>query len=310
MRIALKANAYIRSMKWLTLFNLILFPLLIVSQDFPGLESMMVPLQHIIGNGDTDEERVAASASFRSKLIDILDAPGGTDYPFNNLAKLGKVSSPDGAFRLLGWNVPMNNGTYSYYVFVVFPEGKGYVELLDNATLTHDDELRSYSAEEWYGALYYAIQPVQWKNDKYYVLLGWDGNSKTSNKKVIETMQIQKKGRITFGKQVFGSEKGVRYRRVFEYAKDVQMTLKYLPEKEAFIFDEMQPRLGYAVGNYAYYGPGTTHNAYRLVKGVWELELNTDMSRPKSEEGKSQFNFPDRPDLNKIRNPSGTPDGK
>ncbi len=282
----------------------------IAAQDFASIESMMVPLQHIIGNGDTDLDRERASESFREKLLQIIGTPGGYNYPFSNLAKLGKVSSPDGAFRLIGWNVPQTSGKYIYHTFLLYPEGKGFVEFKDNAELTHSDELRTYTAQEWYGALYYHIQPVNLKKETYYVLLGWDGNNKSSNKKVMDALQLDKKGEIIFGRPIFASERGIRSRRIWEYAKDVQMTLNYLSEKEAFVFDDMQPRVGYALGNYAYYGPGNTHNAYRLVKGIWELELNTEMSRPKSAETKSQFNFPARPDLNKKREPAPAQDGK
>jgi hypothetical protein len=278
-----------------------LLSLSISAQDLSQLESLMVPLQHLIANAPTDEERTAASQAFREKLLQILASPEAFDYPFANLAKLGKLTSPDGTFRLISWNVPHTDGTYRYHCFVLYPGTKGYTELVDAATLQRSDEMRTYTSSDWYGALYYHIQPVVEKKSTYYILLGWDGNNKTTNQKLIDAMVVAKDGSITFGKPVFASENGIRHRRVFEYAKEVQMTLTYLPEKEAFVFDDLQPRVGYAVGNYAYYGPSEQHHAYRLVKGIWELEYNTDMRRPKSAESGAQFNFPERPNLNRKR---------
>lgn len=279
------------------------FQLGAIAQELTSLEEKMVEYQNVIGSSELDSERLDAARELRETWISAFALDSTFDYSFSRLDKVGVLMSPDKEFKLINYNVPMRDGSYRYYAFVLFPNGK-YTELLDRAELSDSDSDRTYTNEDWYGALYYHIQLVKHKRDVYYTLIGWDGNSALSNKKVLDVIEIGKRGKITFGKPIFAVENGYAHRRIFEYAKNAQMTLTYLSVKAAIVFDVLEPRLSGAEGNPAYYGPGTSHNAYRLEDGKWILQENIDMSRPKSEEGKAQFNFPDRPDLDRIRKKS------
>jgi hypothetical protein len=197
-----------------------------------------------------------------------------------------------------------------YHALLLFPGGAGYTELVHKPLEEGIDPKRIYTEKDWYGALYYHIKPVKEKGQTYYTLLGWDGAAAKSNFRVLDALTLDKKGRAEFGHQVFQTQDGYANRRVFEYAKDAKMMLDWLPARASIVFNDLAPITGAAEGNYAFYGPSGAYHAYALNDGQWQLEEYIDMSRPKSEEEKPQFNFPARPDLNKIRAPENPLIGK
>jgi len=280
------------------------------AQTLQEIEAELAALQYKIGDAPTDQERVEANETFRKTLIKAFGEEGVYDYPFSSLLKIGMLPSGDGAFKLFTWNLPKTDGTYTYCAFLVFPDGKDYTELIDSEDLTMEDESKTFTDKNWYGALYYHIQPVKEKGDTYYTLLGWDGNNKLSNMKIIDALEIDKRGKVEFGKPVFTTENGIRNRQIFEFAKNAQMMLSYIPAKDAIVYQVLAAISGAVENNRAYYGPSSAHNALRLNKGIWLLEEETDMTQPKSDPNKAQFNFPSRPDLNRQRDGKNPLTGK
>lgn len=260
-------------------------------------------LQDDITVGKTDEIREAASQGLRELLIESFAEEGVFEYPFESLLSIAKITSPDKAFRLFNWNQPHLDGTYSYYAFVLLPQNGQYIELEDKGELTKDLENKTLMASNWYGALYYEIFPVLHKKESYYVLMGWDGNNRLSNKKVLDVLSISKKGNVTLGKPVFQTATGMAHRQVLEYSKQARVNLRFMSKKDAIVFDRLEPEKAGLAGQYAYYIPSTAYNGYKLNKeGTWDLIEFIDMSRPESEEKGAQFNFPERVKFNRLQN--------
>jgi len=285
----------------------ILFSVLCASSAFADglekLEQKMEALQDEILSGSTDEVRKEASLEMRSLLLKAFDEEGVFEYPFEKVFRMAISTSPDGAFRLFNWSEPHLNGTHSYYAFILLPQKGEYIELQDNDDLKVESERYALTPDAWYGALYYEIYPVDEKREKYYVLMGWDGNDALSNKKVLDVLLLDKKGEVSFGKPVFQTTDGMAYRRVFEYAKQARMNLRYMEMKDAIVFDRLEPEQPGLTGQYAFYIPSTAYNGYKLNKeGTWDLIEFLDMSRPKSEESGAQFNFPDKVKFERLEN--------
>ncbi len=265
------------------------------------IEAEVATLQLRIGEAPTDEERLRASEQMKEVLISSFEMEEMFNRTFPTWNKLGTLISPDNAFRLFNWNIPMKDGSYKYCALILFPDKK-YRQLNGGKSLTANDERRVFTADDWYGALYYHIMPVKHRGDTFYTLMGWDGHNALSNKKMLDAMWFDKKNEPRFGKAVFNhGGKDNRMRRVFEYTKSGNMTLAYLPEKEVLVYNVLIPKPGATEGNYSMYMAGTEYDGYRLKGGEWQHEEGVDMSRPKSEENKAQFNFPARPDLNRTR---------
>lgn len=294
----------------LFLFIALAFTVNSQGQSLDALEAEMAVLQYQVGEAATDDARKAASDQLREKLLEAFAVDGVFAHPFTTLYKVGRLESGDGAFRLFSWNRPLLNGSYVYSAFLLFPDGDGFTELKHNRGDAGIDPSKTYSEKDWYGALYYYIQPVKHKGDTYYTLLGWDGSPRNSNYKVMDALTIDKKGNVKFGKEIFAEADGKMLRKVFEYAKGANMMLEWLPERQSIVFNDLAPVSGAAEGNYAFYGPSGAFHAYRLEKGQWVLEEEIDMSRPKTDADKPQFNFPPRPDLNKKRDQTNPLIGK
>lgn len=270
--------------------------------DLASLEEKIADLQEDISTG-SDDLRDDASQKIRALFIKVFSKEDAFDYPFDKFIAISTIKSPDNAFRLFNWVQPRVDGTFSYYAFILLPRKGEYVELIDNQELTLDLENKELTISNWYGALYYEIFPVQVKKESYYVLMGWDGNNSLSNKKVLDAIEIDKKGEITLGKSVFQTPDGMVRRRVFEYAKSAILNLRFMQSKDAIVFDRLEPEKSGLAGQYAFYLPSTAYNGYKLNKdGAWDLIEFIDMSRPKSEEKGAEFNFPGKVKFDRHRN--------
>jgi len=273
----------------------------VLGQDAAAVEARIAGLQTDLAEGETEAERLEASEGIASIIVESAQVEGIFTHPFNQLINIGVLESGDGEFRLFNWNIPLDGDRFSYRALLLFSDGE-VVELKDSLELTRDLETRALNASEWYGALYYEIHPVKEKKRKYYTLVGWDGNNSLSNKKVLDALVVDKKKNVQLGLDVFQSGDIYLRRRVFEYSDKVIMTLRYVKPKEAIVFDVLEPLQAGLKGQYQFYGPSTMYSGYSLEKdGTWRLEEVTDMSRPKDAENGAQFNFPDRPDIDRQR---------
>jgi hypothetical protein len=297
----LKAFYVLQSMKALTLLFFILFSGIGRAQDVSDIEAQISNLQETLGGASSQDARLQASSEIKDLLHRAMEVEGFYDYPFTSLSSVSTLKSPDGRFRFFNWSVPMDDGSHKYECLVLESSGK-IIEFKDEIDLKPGEYDETLDPEEWYGAIYYYIHPVSQGKQDYYVLLGWDGASELTSKKVIDVLELSKKGEVSLGKKVFQFDDDLVSRRVFEYSNEVIMTLKYMDPKDALVFDDLQPTEPGLEGEYAFYGPSESHDAYQLnKKGLWDLIEGFDMSRPESEDTGLPFNFPQRPDLDKIK---------
>ena len=282
------------------LFLILFCPLLTLSQSITELEKKMAVFQDSIGGAASAEMRLNYSDQFESLLQEVFDYEEAFTYNFPALPKVSKLKPEDESFRLFNWNIPLDDGNHAFRMYVLFPKGK-YVRFEDSRELSREDENRELKPDEWYGAIYYDLLPVKVKRETYYTLIGWDGNDAITTKKVLDVLVLKKKNKAHLGFPLFESDGDLMYRRVFEYAEDVVMNLKWLEPKEMIIFDRLEPTVQNLKGNYAFYGPSTAYDGYAWEKDYWKLHEFVDMTRPKSAESGAQFNFPDRPDFKRKR---------
>lgn len=282
------------------LFLILFCPLLTLSQSITELEKKMAVFQDSIGGAASAEMRLHYSDQFESLLQEVFDYEEAFTYNFPALPKVSKLKPEDESFRLFNWNIPLDDGNHAFRMYVLFPKGK-YVRFEDSRELSREDENRELKPDEWYGAIYYDLLPVKVKRETYYTLIGWDGNDAITTKKVLDVLVLEKRNKAHLGLPLFESDGDLMYRRVFEYAEDVVMNLKWLEPKEMIIFDRLEPTVQNLKGNYAFYGPSTAYDGYAWEKDYWKLHEFVDMTRPKSAESGAQFNFPDRPDFKRKR---------
>jgi hypothetical protein len=138
------------------------------------------------------------------------------------------VTSDDGKVRVYTWNVPLSRGTNKYFGFVqLFQDSLILIPLRSIENDSPDFDTKSLTAQLWYGAIYYKLIEVKIGSQKAYTLLGWDGYTPISNRKLIDIMTFDKSGNVVFGMPVFKTDQGIKSRIVKEYAENANMLLRY-----------------------------------------------------------------------------------
>lgn len=223
----------------------------------------------------------------KADLRSLLDRTEAFNASYTDLA-MTRVEAPDGAFKLFTWNLPRPDGTHLFEGFLLArtPQGQALYELRDMTGKIAAPEVPELGPEKWYGALYYEVIPVKKGGRTYYTLLGWKGYSKAETRKVIEVLSF-KGGKPRFGAPLFSVNKEAKtriksMRRVFGYAFNVTMTLRYDPELEAIIMDHLSPHRPDLKDQWAFYGPDMTHDGYFWHKGEWWFGPEIDLREPEN----------------------------
>lgn len=240
-------------------------------------------------NDQNDLERKNANYLFIKTLVSALKVPNSFLYPFDSVKSISILNSPDNKFRIFSWPIMNNDGSYRFYGAIQMNTG-GALKLYpleDYSPLFKNPQDSVTDNNKWFGAQYYKIIPV-YGNNLYYVLLGWKGNTVKSTKKVIEVLSF-KNDKVQLGSPIF-NEKGKNQKRiVFEYTRQASMLLKYVPDQNLIVFDNLAPPDKKLKDKPETYGPDLTYNGYRLKNGKWEYVDNLDMR-----------NVPDAQDENYI----------
>lgn len=213
-------------------------------------------------------------------------------FPFDSLKKYrALIETPDRKVRIFTWDFENSDKTHLYYGFIhaYNRKQKKYelFELKDKSYSIKDPENASLDNTKWYGAFYYHISEIKYKRQKYYLLLGWNGNNVASDKRIIDALYFDAKGFPKFGKPIFPKENGKIVKRIiFEFKQGVFMSLKYDEEKQAVIFDHLSPDSPNLEGQYEFYGPDFTYDMIQLKQGKWIYIKNVDVRNPKSKTDK------------------------
>lgn len=195
--------------------------------------------ENILG-GPTDFARFEANEKFKSLLIFMISHKGAFDIDFTVVKNLSALTSPDKQFRIFSWVVPKTDLSYECFglVYSWNERKKVYTiyELEDVKKDITNAEKKVLRKNEWWGALYYELIPVKSNHNKYYTLLGWDGSTSMSNKKVIEVISFNPSGQPSFGASLFSGYGKQLKRVIFEYSENSQMVLRY--ERQAYVIEK------------------------------------------------------------------------
>lgn len=230
-----------------------------------------------IGDADTDAARDSASASVKKKLGLILNSDSATTASFNGVP-ISHVDAPDGTFRLFTWNVRHDDGSFLYEGYLLVQRRKKHAlyelrDMTDHITKARTAQL---TPENWYGALYYAVVPVDRGGRTFYTLLGWKGFSPVETRKVIEVLSLG--GTMPkFGAPLFPADRHRDQRAIFAYTAQSSMQLKWVPERKAIVLDHLSPTRPEFTGQPAFMAPDLSFDSYTWAKDHWQLERDIDL---------------------------------
>jgi hypothetical protein len=224
----------------------------------------------------TDAERDSLDLRIKAGLKRLFDTPDLFTADLKDIP-LSRVDAPDGTFRLFTWNLPNAVGGHRYEGLLMVQLGKkrSLHELRDLTAELNAPEIPELGPERWYGALYYQVVPVKKGGKTYYTLLGWKGYSKVETRKVVEVLSF-KGGKPRFGAPLFGAGKLKKHRLVFGYSFQASMALRYEAAQERIVLDHLVPARADQEGQWAFYGPDMSYDAYVWDKGQWQYVRDID----------------------------------
>lgn len=257
------------------------------------IQDSLSKLSSLIWKQKTDSARLYNSDVFFSKFRKVLESRSSSTIPLDSIQGIARVASDDGKFRLFTWNVPLSDGTNKYFGFIQFSPDTSLVIPLRSVAGAHDGfDTKQMNQQLWYGALYYKLIEISTDGQKAYTLLGWDGYTPNSNRKIIDIITIPNNKEAVFGMPVFKTEKGIKTRVVLEYAETANMLLRYdyqaimiqkrkRVKKEntwLIVMDRMVPMDPSLAGNRKYYVPsGDTYDGFIFRNGFWIQVENVDV---------------------------------
>jgi hypothetical protein len=242
-------------------------------------EELKALFDHLLLTQD-DQVKKTTCDSIQLILKETLKKEGSFIYPFQQLGKLGKLTSSDQQLRIYSWNIVLNDGSFQYFSLLQKKEKKA-VRVFELKDIMEENPPVKYTATNWWGCLYYQIIPFQQKKETKYVLFGWDGNSITTNKKIIEVLSFDRTGAPVFGFPVFENKGRYKNRLLFEYAKQARMSIKYFEKDKKIVYDHLSPSSSQYRNQFEYYGPDFSFDALILKKGKWVLKENIDIRNKK-----------------------------
>ena len=236
----------------------------------------LVQLRQATLDAPNDVTRLDANKDFLQLLRNALAEEKSFKAEFDTIPQIADLKSKDKYFRLINWNVPMDDGTHRYYCLVqnYDRKQKAYVvrELKRGYRGIEGEERKVFSDRDWYGGLYYQIVTAKMKRNsrkRTYMVLGWDGHNEFSSIKFVDVMVITPKG-IRFGDDVFNwpGRKNVR-RILLEYKSDAAVSLKYDDKSKKIIFNKLVPMEPELEGLHEFYIPLLEFDALKWKRGKW-----------------------------------------
>lgn len=243
------------------------------AQSLQLAEDSLVRLSaHFLQPEYSEEQKTAELNRFESLLYATLLHAESVEYPFSQLTQVSKLQPGSHRFRIFTW-------------FTVHPMGykaHGMVQIVDAKrknirviTLREPVEpvksvsYKTLDASHWMGMVYYDLIAVNKGKNSYFILLGFHGNDGLTHKKSIDVMTVSANGTVKFGAPVFTQEQRTASRVIFEYRANAKMSLRYNEKNKMIVFDHLSPENPSLKGQYQFYVPDFSYDAFKLEKGKW-----------------------------------------
>jgi hypothetical protein len=230
-----------------------------------------------------EEERLLSARNFLITLSRTLRIKNSYFFPFDSVKSMSKLYSPDNRFRLITWNVALNNGLFHYYgVIQMNPDYtktikdtvnlRSFYPLIDRSAQIKNAIDTTVGQDFWYGAAYYQIHKTTNKKQTYYTIIGWNGATIMTNKKVVDVLYFEK-NKPKFGAPIFEMNEA-RYKKplkrlVYEYSNAGTMTLRISKKKNYLVVENIVPPRRQDYGRPETYLPDGSYEYFIWEKGMW-----------------------------------------
>lgn len=241
-------------------------------------EDTLLALSYAVLHDTLPERRFAACKRTITTLVRALEVPASFEWPFHRLKSISIQYPPDSTFRIFTWQLDKGDGSFRQYGAIQMRRSDlALYPLIDRSHELLWPEGEVLPADQWYGAIYYHIEPFQGPDQQQmYVLFGFDAHSPYQHRKVADVLWFDTEGRPRFGAPVFvkdgPQDTQVWHRLLLEYWTEASVRLNYDPQLDIIIFDYLQPisRTVPTQGKILTWIPDGTYEGFRLeADGRW-----------------------------------------
>lgn len=227
--------------------------------------------------------RISSGKNFIRTLARTLKTNNSYFYNFDSLKNISIVKSPDDYFRILTWNVASDDEHFRNFGVIQMNPNKikrekkmfnmpDFFPIIDRSDSIDKVFYAETDVDHWFGAIYYKIIRTQTQKGTFYTLLGWDGATSKSNKKVIDVLFFRD-NEPYFGAPIFDIKtKQPLYRMIWEFNNSATMTLRYEEKRKLLIYENIIPPKPDNAGMYETYVPDGSYD-YMIWNGkAWEKQ--------------------------------------
>jgi len=261
-------------------FLALLFTNLFAQQQFYGMEQELEKQFSRLRERISKQQKLEINDSIVKSIEVYIKSDKIFRHRFETLKFLGQITSPDSLVKIVTWNLILDDGTNYYHCYLVHRNSKSESCSVIKLGATHTGKPINtditYSASDWYGALYYDIRPFLFHDDTYYAVLGIDYGNSLTTRKIIDVIMFSPGGGIMLGLPCFNNGSVISNRVVFEYAASAVMSLKFESDK-SIVFDHLSPFTPEMKGNFQFYGPDFSFDSYDYEKGYWMMKSDIDI---------------------------------
>ncbi len=259
------------------------------SDAFTQLEDSLAIYYRQVFSKSPRVERLAANKKFITILENILNQVDPFSYNLDSLKFISQLTSNDQFVKFWNWNIPNDNEDGQFYCCLMAHKNKKkakseIIKLIDVSKSIVAIENFVGSKDKWPGMLYFKIITHKLPNETYYTLLGWEGHNAITKRKLVDVLSFKSNGEPIFGKAIFEMKDGKNPKRIsFEYASNLTMSLKYYEAKKQLVFDHLAPRETELEGQFQFYGPDMTYDAFQYKAGKWFFRSDVNMKNDPNE---------------------------
>lgn len=209
------------------------------------------------------------------------DYPKPSQNPAEAYPNVAFLSAPDERWRVLTFTVHFSDGHYEHFgLLETFPRrrSKGAVWLLtDKSTALQNPLHRVLSPSNWFGAIYYGVQPM---GRKRYLLLGLNMHNNLSRIKVADPLFFDNRGWPIWGAPVIKHGGKIYHRFLLEYYAEASVRLNWDDRLKMIVYDHLTPIAPAGRGNSSLYVPDGSYNGLKLKGRAWEIVEDVDARNP------------------------------
>jgi hypothetical protein len=261
-----------------------MFTISVSTKSFPqfdteSVETDLKSLSSSFLSKESNEAKNLKNTHFKEKLQAYLQDKESLNQEFKSLNNISSIWAPDKSFRIFTWTIRYDDGHYTNFGLVQIPDKKGNItvsELVDKSEDIKNPETKNLGSKSWFGAVYYQIIPQPIGNKGRYAVLGINAHNSLSKVKVIDIIEVDASGHVKFGAPVFVTPKKTFNRIVMEYNADATVSLKYDSKNNQIVFDHISPSSPSVVGQYQFYGPDFSVDAFKIKKGKLVFQQDID----------------------------------